>query len=182
MHDELGTYDTQGVATVGIENAVSGLPRSHRVGSPLANIRNALLLEPGIIVGEVFWATFFATKGRHYIVANTAAPDFVATFDGALALLLLLALGVYSIARTHSGTGQRRIQRALLTGACAAIGTGVICYIEEGTFVLGTSLLFLASIALPLYSLNGMLQKRRTTRLLSQSGLQARSRDLSTGR
>jgi len=58
----------------------------------------------------------------------------------------------------------------------------VICYIEEGTFVLGTSLLFFASIALPLYSLNGMLQKRRTTRLLNQYGLQAHSRDRSIGR
>jgi len=67
---------------------------------------------------------------------------------------------VYSIASTKSSTSRCRIQRALLTGACAAIGTGVICYIEEGTFVLGTSLLFFVSIALPLYSLNGMLQKR----------------------
>lgn len=182
MHDELGTYNIQDVATVGMENAVSDLTRSHKVGSPLANIRNAFLLEPGIIVGEVFWATFFATKGRHFIVANTAAPDFVAAFDGTLAVLLLLALGVYSIARTHSGTGRRRIQRALLTGACAAIGTGVICYIEEGTFILGTSLLFFVSLALPLYSLNGMLQKRRTTRLLNQHLPQTYSQDLSIGR
>jgi len=182
MHDELNTYSTQGVAMVGLENAVSGLTRHHKGSSPLANIRDAVLLEPGMIVGEVFWATFFAAKGRHFVVANTVLPDFVATIDGALAILLLLALGVYSIASTRSSTGQRRVQRALLTGACAAIGTGVILYTEEGHFVLGTSLLFFASIALPLYSLNGMLQKRRTTRLLNQYGPQAHSQDLSIGR
>ena len=113
MHDELNTYSTQGVAMVGLGNAVSGLTRRHKGGSPLANIRNALLLEPGIIVGEVFWATFFATKGRHFVVANTVAPDFVATINGALAILLLLALVL-----------QRRIRRRVEQRAVHAAGAG----------------------------------------------------------
>jgi len=166
MQEDLDLYSAQGIAT---ENAVSGLTRRHEEGSPLANIRNALLLEPGIIVGEVYWATRFAAKVRHSFGVNMAMPDFIAVIDGSFAILALLALGVYSILSTRSSTSQRRIRRALITGACAAIGTGVICYIEGGTFVLGTLLLLLVSIALPLYSIKGMLQKRRTTRILNQS-------------
>jgi len=166
MQEDLDLYSAQSIA---MKNAVSGLARRHKEGSPLANIRHALLLEPGIIVGEIYWATRFAAKVRHFFGVNISVPDFIAIIDGSFAILALLALGVYSIISTRSSTSQRRIQGALLTGACAATGTGVICYLEEGTFVLGTLLLLCVSLALPLYSINSMLQKRRTTRLLNQS-------------
>ena len=60
MQEDVDLYRAPGVAVIETENAVSGLTRREE-HSPLVTIRNALLLEPGFIVGEVFWATMFAS-------------------------------------------------------------------------------------------------------------------------
>jgi len=182
MHDELGTYNTQGIATIGMENAVSGLTHRHKRSLPLAHLHSAVLLEPGIVVGEIFCANLLAHAVRGPFLGDTALVpqlhDFDAAVNGGLILVFLFLVGVYMIKGIRTGTSQHRVQRALLTGACAAAGTGILLYTCERRFTPGLVLLLLISIIVPLRSMIRMQQQRRTTLLLGRYRTQAHFRDL----
>ena len=182
MHDELGTYSTQGIATIGLENAVSGLAR-HRRSLPLARIRDAVLLEPGIVVGEVYCADAVFRIIRNSIVGPNAimlvdSRNFSAVLNGAMLVALVLLLGTYMVIGNHTNTSRRRVQRAFLAGAGAAAGNGVIMYTCEGTFAYGMALLALISLTLPMRSMIGMRQRRRTTLFLNRHAGQAHLQEL----
>jgi len=186
MHDELNTHSTHDIAPIGMENAVSGLTRSYERSLPLAHTRSAVLLEPGIVVGEVFSANLLAHTIRGPLLGDTALipqlHDFDAAVNGGLVLVFLLLVGVYMIKGIRTGTSQHRVQRALLTGVCAAAGTGVLLYTCEWRFTPGLVLLLLISIIVPLRSMIRIQHQRRTTLLLGRYGTYAHSRDLSVER
>ena len=187
MYDELGTYSTQGGATIGVENAVSGLTRRHKRSLPLARIRDAVLLEPGIVVGEVYCADAIFRIIRNSIVGPddimlVDSRNFSAALNGTMLVALLLLLAIYMVVSNRKDTSRSRVRRAFLAGAGAAAGNGIVMYTCEGAFAYGMALLALISLILPVRSVIKMRQRRRTTLLLSRYAGQAHLQELALDR